>query len=420
MKPRDLAPTLREMLTMPLVQVELGLELAAQNHPFYQELVRDFYRQALARHPKFPLMGSFTFGVALMVLPGGFDAYLAALEPSARRNRKKALRKGYEVRPLAFNDHLEEIAAIRASTPVRQGRPVPPEYLSGRVRPVSNPPSRSPQHDYPYYGVFKDGRLVAYAGCLRAHQLLAVEHVLGHAEFQGDAVVPLLFTEMARLALEGEAPPRFYTYGTYFGAGAGMRRFKRKLGFAPHRVRWLLETPEPPQPLPLYEHPPQGEPPPRHQLVFRQERREVSPPPKGELRFALLDQPGAGLVYWRELAALLGRAGAAKALAKLATGRRMLYLAWFQNRPASYGWCSLGFCRHYPVEPQAVVIGPIFTVAELRGRGLAAFALGRALDSFFLRGRRIFYIDTSTENAASRRVIEKCGFGPPVHWYPRG
>jgi hypothetical protein len=178
-------------------------------------------------------------GVALCRLPATFPSYLELLESSARRNRNKALRNGYLFAPIAFNDHLRDIAEIRRSADVRQG-PVPDRLRTAEVRPCTDPPSRSPCHGYRYFGVLRDDRLVAYAGCLVAGELCMVEHVLGHAGHQPFGVVPLLLTDIAGAVLADHPRVRAYGYGTFFGAGPTMRRFKTKLAFTPHRVRWIL------------------------------------------------------------------------------------------------------------------------------------------------------------------------------------
>ena len=112
---------LRELANLPRVSVNLMAERAAQNDPFYAWLARDFYEGANRRHPKFPLVRSLEYGVALCPLPASFDAYLAGLEASARRNCRKAERLGYAVRRFGYNSRLEEVREIWTSTPVRQG-----------------------------------------------------------------------------------------------------------------------------------------------------------------------------------------------------------------------------------------------------------------------------------------------------------
>ena len=228
----------REMRALPEVRVNLMSAAAAGNDPFYQRLVQDFYRGTRRRHRKFPLVRQYEYGVALCPLPRDFESYFMLIEASARRNYKKSLRSGYVFRRIAYNDFLQDITDIRRSTDVRQGT-LPDEFLKKEVRPISDPPSRNRTHDYPYFGILKDGRLVAYAGCLVSGEICIIEQIYGHAAHQADGIVPMLIIGMAEHILANCPEVRYYAYGTFFGAGETLRRFKKKFRFLPHRVRWV-------------------------------------------------------------------------------------------------------------------------------------------------------------------------------------
>lgn len=239
-------PSLREMwcklqmiLAAPRVTVDLMLREARNNDPFYAKATREYYSSTQERHPKFPLIKVDQYGVALVELPGTFDEYFMTLEGSARRNFKKAGRNGYRFERIDFNTHLDGVRAIWQSTDVRQGA-VPDYMREGRVQPCANPPSRTDIHDYPYFGILKDNRLVAYAGCLVAGELCAIEHIYGHAEVQADAVVPMLIISIAGYVLANYPNVKAYTYDNLLGASTNMRRFKRKFGFKPCKVTWRL------------------------------------------------------------------------------------------------------------------------------------------------------------------------------------
>ena len=228
-----------EMRRLPSLQINLMRPAALENHPFYLGLVDEFYRSSYKRHPRFPLMRQFTVGVATCVLQATFDEYFSAIEASARRNVKKARRLGYEFRPIDFNSCLSDVAEIRRSTDTRQGR-VSEEFLSADVKPTHNPTSTNPIHCYPYFGVVRDGKLLAYAGCFICGEVCLLEHIYGHAEHHSDGVVPLLITGIAEMLVAQHPVVKYYCYGTFFGARQPMRRFKRKFSFHPHRVTWRL------------------------------------------------------------------------------------------------------------------------------------------------------------------------------------
>jgi hypothetical protein len=238
MRLRDLI----DVFHLPKVQINLMLEHTLRNDPFYAEAVKTFYKEASTPHPKLLFMaGRYQFGYAVCKLPQKFDDYFMKIDASARRNYKKAARLGYVFKRFNYNDHLDDIRDIWLSTPVRQGL-VPKNMREGRVYPISDPPSRTTDQDYPYLGVFKNQTLVAYVGCLVSGELCSLNEMFGHDKYLEDGVVPYSIVETARLVLESYPRVRYYGYGTYFGASDSMRRFKRKFLFLPHRVTWQLKS----------------------------------------------------------------------------------------------------------------------------------------------------------------------------------
>ena len=228
---------LRTLRGLPSVTIHLAGAETAGNDPFYARLAADFYRYVSRRHPRLLVVGAFEFGVALCELPRSPGGYEALIEASGRRNVKKALRLGYEFKRIDFNAFLADIRDIRRSTDSRQGE-VTGYMKNDTVEACRNPPSKSNVHDYVYYGIVKEGRLVAYAGCLVSGDLCMIEHILGHANFLGDGVVPMLIAGMAGDMVAHYPRVKYYAYGTYFGGGETMRRFKAKFAFQPHRVIW--------------------------------------------------------------------------------------------------------------------------------------------------------------------------------------
>lgn len=225
---------------MPSVSINLQSDQIQEDNQFYRTITEQFYREANKRHRKFPLFKSMVHGVALCDISKGFDSYLGIIESSARRNFKKALRNGFFSRPIDYNEHLDEIWAIRRSTPVRQGE-MPDAFINTPPPKRTDPVSTSKTHDYRYFGVFdKDDTLVAYAGCLIAGELMMIEHIYGHFEYQSFGVVPMLLISMAQHAEEDHSTVKYYSYGTFFGASPTMKRFKKKFRFLPHRVSWSL------------------------------------------------------------------------------------------------------------------------------------------------------------------------------------
>lgn len=226
-------------INLPNVAIDLGYSKAADNDPFFQQIVQGFYNEATARFKYCPLLQLNTIGVCLMPLPKTHEEYLKALEGSARRNVKKAIKKGCRFERIEHNDYLAEIGEIHRSAPVRQGA-MPEEMLNGDPEPINNGVSTNPLHDYPYFGVFIDDKLVAYAGCFVANELIQISTFFGHDAYKSDGVVPFLIAEVARYAIEHFPSARYYNYDKYFGAGKNLRRFKRKFRFDPYKVTWIL------------------------------------------------------------------------------------------------------------------------------------------------------------------------------------
>ncbi len=224
---------------MPKVTVALMADKANSNELFYQKMVDEYYVYTRKRHRKFPLIRHDQYGVALLVLPETFDEYFMMVEGAARRNFKKAKRLGYEFKKIVHNDFIDDISEIWKSATVRQGE-VPVHIKEGRVTPMTHPESKTDVHDYCYYGVLKDGKLFAYAGCMISGELCAIEHIYGHAKFQSDGVVPMLIMGIAGEMISEWDNVRFYTYDTFLGAGETLRRFKKKFGFKPYNVKWKL------------------------------------------------------------------------------------------------------------------------------------------------------------------------------------
>ncbi|MCA9632072.1 MAG: hypothetical protein KC766_30670 [Myxococcales bacterium] len=234
---------LLEIARMPVLTINLMLKRSVDNDPFYAECTRNWFADATRRHPKLPLIRSKTMGCAVCVLPRTRDDYFMYIEASARRNYKKAVKAGYRFAPLDFNANLDAVAEIRQSTPERQGA-MPESYLRGEVQAHSNPKSRNAYHDYPYFGVFLGEKLVAYSSCFVSGELCSLQHILGHADFQSDGIVPMMLVGIAGEIYERYPAVRYFMYGTYFGAGPAMRRFKKKFRFYPHRVIWRLDARE--------------------------------------------------------------------------------------------------------------------------------------------------------------------------------
>lgn len=157
-----------------------------------------------------------------------------------------------------------------------------------------------------------------------------------------------------------------------------------------------------------------------YQLIFRRTlKRPFDLWPVDGAEFVLLAGPAGA---WRQRGALarrFGVRGLPRVFAKLATRSRLLYAVVQDGALVHDGWLSVSRCRAYPVADGDVVIGPMATTLQMRGRGLATYGIQEAMNAMLRRGHRVFYINTSPANLASRRVIAKCGFGRSIAAIPQ-
>jgi len=156
------------------------------------------------------------------------------------------------------------------------------------------------------------------------------------------------------------------------------------------------------------------------QLVFRGEfERNFATGVRDDLAFRFCRDASSFFRLARPLKNVLPRVQFMKGCLKLMTARRSFYCVARCEEIVHYGWTTRGLCRHYRVEPDAVVIGPIWTSPTARGLGIATFATQLAINELVRQGRRLIYIDTSADNLPCLKVIEKCGFGDPAATYLR-
>lgn len=226
-----LARGVLEALRLPEVAIELGGDPACR--PIFDAFTRS--------HPRFRVIQSKRYGVALAPVPEGFHRYLAGRQRQAlRTNRKRALDRGFTFSRIDPMAHLEEILAINRSAAERQGRPMPASYLE--LDDLRRSFSVAPR----VFGVLdRGGALRAYLDLRVCGEVAILGRLLGHAEVLDEGVMYLLVSEGVREASElraADGSPRWLMYDTWYGGLPGIRYFKERLGFAPYRVRWTWSS----------------------------------------------------------------------------------------------------------------------------------------------------------------------------------
>jgi hypothetical protein len=197
---------------------------------------RETYEMYVQRHPRFFFIKSKTMGVALLQLPQTFEAYLKD-KPSVQRVRNKALKLGYTFQTIRAIDYVDEILEINTSVPVRQGLPMRRGYVD-----------RNSVEDFcgdagNIFGVFApDGKLVAYDHNFICGDVFTGTRMLAHNDHLRNGAMYFLVTETIRDRIEmrnSVGYPNWGMYDTIWGCSPGLLFFKKRLGFAPYRVKWI-------------------------------------------------------------------------------------------------------------------------------------------------------------------------------------
>jgi hypothetical protein len=230
MNVRGVLEDVRTAASMPRVQIVLSRGRSDE-----ESLRREFRRP----HPRYKVIRFKTVGVALLPLDDitDADAYLAT-HSYARRRVRRAARLGYTVGVFNPDDRRAQLLEIHSSIPERQGRPMDPDYLDPHAVYETGP-------GFEYIGVFRDDVVVGYSKLQYAGDIAAMMRILGHGDHLDDGIMYLLTAEIVAHLKSVRPQARYLYYDTFFGAAAGMRRFKTQLGFRPHYVQWKREPARP-------------------------------------------------------------------------------------------------------------------------------------------------------------------------------
>lgn len=225
----DRARLVVELARLPVARLRFEERL----HP---EDIRRAHANFTRRHPRFKVFRNKTMGIALIDLAafaGESSTYLHSVRRTgyAGAKSRKATARGYRLRPIDRNDHLDEIHAIHTSCEQRQGRPMDSAY---RVR-------KTHYDTLPHcscYGVFdRHGRLSAYCSLVRYGNFVSTDQLMGYKN--NDGIMDLLLSTIVCRLIE-ERTVDYFMYDTFLGAQQGLRNFKRRVGFRPYRARYEL------------------------------------------------------------------------------------------------------------------------------------------------------------------------------------
>jgi len=196
--------------------------------------ILDAYANFTRPHPRYKVFRNKAMGIALVDIAGFGNAasYLDTVRQHghAGPQSRKALARGYTLRRIDRNAHLDEIHAIHTSCAERQGRPLDSAYLLRRSYPA--------QPHCICHGVFDArGQLAAYCNVAHFGNFTATDQLMGYKN--GDGAMYLLLSSIICELIEARQVA-WFMYDSYLGAQPGLRDFKRRLGFHPYRARYAL------------------------------------------------------------------------------------------------------------------------------------------------------------------------------------
>lgn len=225
----DRARVVAQLARLPLARLRFDQRL----HP---EDIRRAHAYFTQRHPRLKIFRNKTIGIALIDLAafgGEAGGYLQTVRRTgyAGAKSRKATARGYRLREIDRNDHIDEIHAIHTSCEERQGRPLDSAYRVKKTRYDKLPHGSC-------YGVFDaQGCLSAYCSLVRYGNFVSTDQLMGYKN--NDGSMDLLLSSIVCRLIEARDVD-YFMYDTFLGAQPGLRDFKRRCGFRPYRARYEL------------------------------------------------------------------------------------------------------------------------------------------------------------------------------------
>lgn len=220
---------LRDIMRLPVAELHFSEHI----HPTD---IRATYAYYTKRHPRYKIIRHKTIGAALLDLGAMAtqEQYLDSIKAknAGAYHAKRARGRGYQMRRIDRNAHVEEIHAINTSLEERQGRPMDEQYRRKQTHFDALPHFR-------YYGVFNaEERLVAYANLGFYGNFASFSQLIGIRN--NDGIMHLMVVDIVSELIR-EQGVRYLMYDTFFGARPGLQTFKTIVGFRPYRAKYTLQ-----------------------------------------------------------------------------------------------------------------------------------------------------------------------------------
>ncbi|MCC6289116.1 MAG: hypothetical protein IT249_14645 [Chitinophagaceae bacterium] len=227
---KKLLVTINEIRALPKLRINLSSGFA--------EGIK-MYKYFTGRHPRYLIFKNKTIGLAIIDCSNylDFSDYLQSVsgKNSAAYYARRCAKMGYTTKKIDPNLLQEQILDINLSAETRQGKKMADNYRVKLDYPIN-------EFHY-YWGVFKEEQLVSYCWIKKNGELRLMNRLLAHADHMNNGVMYKMLID----AIEYEFTQRkskeeklYIMYDTFFGAGEGLKLFKRRLGFKAFKVKWTL------------------------------------------------------------------------------------------------------------------------------------------------------------------------------------
>jgi len=178
---------------------------------------------------------------SLLPLEESYDEYIARCKKKYKgnviRDARKADKLGCSCRRFVWDAYISDISKINRSMSVRCGGVMRDSYLGEPsslkcgIKPWS---LECDQHwDIPY-GIFYEGRLIAYIKLKRVKDLVLYSQILGHGKYLRQGIMYNLHFAIRRWL--DPTDDKYIMYAGHFDGGKGLLLWKKKTLFEPHRI----------------------------------------------------------------------------------------------------------------------------------------------------------------------------------------
>ncbi|MFT3750080.1 MAG: hypothetical protein QM768_17315 [Agriterribacter sp.] len=227
---KKLIITINEIKTLPKLEINLSSGFA--------EGIK-MYKYFTGMHPRYLIFKNKTIGLAIIDCSNypDFPNYLKSVngKNSAAYYTRRCTKMGYTTKKINPNLFQEQILNINLSAETRQGKKMSDNYQIKLDYPIN-------EFHY-YWGVFKEDELVSYCWIKKNGELRLMNRLLAHADHMSDGVMYKMLVDAIEyefIQRKSQDDKLYIMYDTFFGAGDGLKLFKRRLGFKAYKVKWTL------------------------------------------------------------------------------------------------------------------------------------------------------------------------------------